>query len=141
MTTIREGLLIVVGELRVVQSLLQEVFNVESEVRDLDNDPHLEIGDAGFEIWPSEGTRRTISRRIIVRTWDLFENVCIPSCDRDTPDDWDSLPRGTFNSPHEVVSAVMVALARQDIEGKLQAQGERDLADEFAHLGAQVFGG
>lgn len=122
-----------VADLREIQSILLKVYKIESEVRDLHQDPHLEIGEqADYEIWPNSGTRPKIGGKIIVRTWDLFENVYVPSMDRDTPDDHDSIHRGTHDSLDQIVVSLVIALACRDIHGKLESYYEGKQADEIA---------
>lgn len=113
-------------DLAKIVTMFAEVFKRKVKILDGDGyDKVISIDPEGFEIWPAAEKRYRPGRIVEVRTWELFENVVIPSFDRDTPDDCDSLPRGTFGSISDVVAAAELAIARQDIEGRIQAWGER----------------
>lgn len=123
-------------DLELIVSIFADVFKRKVEILDADGeDVHIAIEPDGFEIWPSVGTRPRLGGTVDVRTWDVFEGVHIPSTDRDTPDDYDSLPRGTFGGASDVVAAVELAIARRDIDGRIQEWGERQMVWELEHVG------
>ncbi len=118
-----------------IQNLLQVVFGVVSTVEDMHTDPHLQVTSyEAFEVWPSSDTVNRIGGSRTIPTWELFETVFVPSYDRDVPPEYDSLPRGEFQSANELVVALVALNAKREAEHKLQVYDEKFLAEEFVRM-------